>query len=62
MLATGHQTEAQFNEYLGINEEELLASHEQPARRLPPTSKRVANPRARWQTLTQPDLGQVPWR
>ncbi|MGI4759574.1 MAG: hypothetical protein ACRYF0_02620 [Janthinobacterium lividum] len=42
MLATGHQTEAQFNEYLGINEEELLASHEQTARRLPPTSKRVA--------------------
>jgi hypothetical protein len=36
MLATGHQTEAQFNEYLGINEEELLASHRQTARRLPP--------------------------
>ena len=34
MLATGHQTEAQFNEYLGINEEELLASHEQTARRV----------------------------
>jgi hypothetical protein len=42
MLATGHQTEAQFNEYLGINEEELLASHEQTARRLPPLSKKVA--------------------
>ena len=42
MLATGHQTEAQFNEYLGINEEELLASHEQTARRLPPAKKRVA--------------------
>jgi integrase len=35
MLATGHQTEKQFNEYLGINEEELLASHRQTARRLP---------------------------
>jgi integrase len=35
MLATGHQTEAQFNEYLGINEEELIASHRQTARRLP---------------------------
>ena len=34
MLATGHQTEAQFNEYLGINEQELLASHEQTARRV----------------------------
>jgi integrase len=35
MLATGHQTEKQFNEYLGINEEELIASHRQTARRLP---------------------------
>jgi hypothetical protein len=35
MLATGHQTEAQFNVYLGINEQELLASHRQTARRLP---------------------------
>jgi integrase len=40
MLATGHQTEAQFNVYLGINEEELLASHRQTARRLP--AKKVA--------------------
>ena len=39
MLATGHQTEAQFNEYLGINEEELLASHRQTARRLPQKAK-----------------------
>jgi integrase len=38
MLATGHQTEKQFNEYLGINEEELLASHRQTARRLPKQS------------------------
>ena len=36
MLNIGHQTEAQFNEYLGINEEELLASYEQTARRLKP--------------------------
>lgn len=35
MLATGHQTEAQFNVYLGIDEQELLASHRQTARRLP---------------------------
>ena len=35
MLATGHQTEAQFNVYLGINEQELLASHRLTARRLP---------------------------
>jgi hypothetical protein len=35
MLATGHQTEKQFNEYLGINEEELVASHRQTARLLP---------------------------
>jgi integrase len=38
MLATGHQTEKQFNEYLGINEEELIASHRQTARRLPKQS------------------------
>jgi integrase len=38
MLATGHQTEKQFNEYLGINEEELIASHRQTARRLPQRS------------------------
>lgn len=36
MLATGPQTEAQFNVYFGINEQELLASHRQTARRLPP--------------------------
>jgi hypothetical protein len=35
MLATGHQTKAQFNVYLGIDEQELLASHRQTARRLP---------------------------
>ena len=35
MLATGHQTEAQFNVYLGIDEQELLASHRLTARRLP---------------------------
>ena len=35
MLATGHQTEAQFNVYLGIDEEELIASHRQTAWRLP---------------------------
>jgi integrase len=35
MLATGHQTEAQFNVYLGIDEQELLTSHRQTARRLP---------------------------
>jgi hypothetical protein len=34
MLATGHKTEKQFNEYLGINEEELVVSHRQTARRL----------------------------
>ncbi|MGI4865839.1 MAG: phage integrase SAM-like domain-containing protein [Janthinobacterium lividum] len=39
MLATGHQTEKQFNEYLGINEEELIASHRQTARRLPPKAQ-----------------------
>ncbi len=60
MLATGHQTEAQFNEYLGINEEELLASHEQTARRLPPLEKRVANPPSSCSTLTQPDADNVP--
>jgi integrase len=38
MLATGHQTEVQFNVYLGIDEQELVASHRQTARRL----KRVA--------------------
>lgn len=35
MLATGHQTEAQFNVYLGINRQELLETHRQTARRLP---------------------------
>lgn len=35
MLATGHQTEAQFNVYLGIDEQELLSSHRKTARRLP---------------------------
>lgn len=35
VLATGYQTEAQFNAYLGINEKELLASYRQAARRLP---------------------------
>jgi integrase len=35
MLATGHQTEEQFNVYLGIDEQELLQSHRQTARRLP---------------------------
>jgi integrase len=35
MLATGHQTEAQFNVYLGIDEQELLDSHRKTARRLP---------------------------
>ena len=35
MLATGHQTETQFNVYLGIGEQELLASHRKTARRLP---------------------------
>jgi hypothetical protein len=34
MLDTGHQTEKQFNEYLGINKEKLIASHRQTARRL----------------------------
>ena len=35
ILTTGHQTEVQFNVYLGIDEQELLASHRQTARRLP---------------------------
>nr|WP_236018551.1 phage integrase SAM-like domain-containing protein [Hymenobacter sp. BT559] len=35
MLATGHQTESQFNVYLGIDEKELLDSHRKTARRLP---------------------------
>jgi integrase len=35
MLATSHQTEAQFNVYLGIDEQELLDSHRKTARRLP---------------------------
>jgi integrase len=35
MLATGHQTYAQFNVYLGIDEQERLASHRLTARRLP---------------------------
>jgi integrase len=35
MLATGHQTESQFNVYLGINRQELLDSYRQTARRLP---------------------------
>lgn len=39
MLATGHQTEAQFNVYLGINEQELLASQRQTTRRLPAGGK-----------------------
>lgn len=34
MLATGHQTEAQFNVYLGIDEQELLDSHRKTARRI----------------------------
>lgn len=34
MLATGHQPKARFNVYLGINEEELPASHEQTAQRV----------------------------
>jgi len=33
--ATGHQTETQFNMYLGIDEQELLDSHRKTARRLP---------------------------
>jgi hypothetical protein len=36
LVATGRQTETQFNVYLGINEQELLASHRQTARCLPP--------------------------
>jgi hypothetical protein len=40
MLATGHQTEAQFNVYLGIDKHELLQSYRQTARRLSP--KKVA--------------------
>jgi hypothetical protein len=35
MLATGHQTAAQFYVYLGIDEQELLAVLHQTARRLP---------------------------
>ena len=35
MLTTGHQTEAQFNVYLGLDEQELLDSHHKTARRLP---------------------------
>ena len=35
MLATGHQTESQFNVYLGINRQELLDSYRQTAWRPP---------------------------
>lgn len=32
MLATGHKTEQNFNRYLGIDEQELLAIYQRTAR------------------------------
>lgn len=34
MLATGHQTESSFNRYLGIDEQELVATYRRTARRV----------------------------
>ncbi|MVN77711.1 hypothetical protein GO988_15365 [Hymenobacter sp. HMF4947] len=42
MMATGHQTEANFNRYLGINEHELVESYRRTARTGEPATKRVA--------------------
>jgi hypothetical protein len=34
MMATGHQTEANFNRYLGIDEKELMESYRRTARKV----------------------------